>query len=138
MDASGVWDQRHADIDDLIRAGVCPPATRRDSPSAGRSISTPSPGRASSWWAAGRRYATVRDGEALFSGGLRNVFSLADLRMNRLLATFDEWARRHGRGAEVDPPERFEATSLPASPRLRLDLAGGEIQARRFRTSYRR
>ena len=38
------------------------------------------------------RWASVRDGLALFSGGLRNVCSLADLKMNRLLGGFDEWA----------------------------------------------
>ena len=45
------------------------------------------------------RLAMVRDGRALFSGGLRNVFSLADLKMNRLLDTFDEWALTSGRDA---------------------------------------
>ena len=38
------------------------------------------------------RWAAVRDGKALFSGGLRNQFALADLKMDRLLDTFDEWA----------------------------------------------
>jgi putative flavoprotein involved in K+ transport len=36
------------------------------------------------------RWAAVRDGSALSSGGLRNVFSLADLRLERLLNSFDE------------------------------------------------
>ncbi len=38
------------------------------------------------------RLAAVRDGTALFSGGLRNVFSLADLKQQRLLDGFDAWA----------------------------------------------
>jgi putative flavoprotein involved in K+ transport len=38
----------------------------------------------------------VRDGRALFSGGLRNVFSLADVKMNRLTDTFDKWALTSG------------------------------------------
>jgi hypothetical protein len=54
--------------------------------------------------------------------GLRNVFSLADLKMGRLLDTFDEWARTHGHGAEVGPPERFPPTRVPESTRLQLDL----------------
>ena len=47
------------------------------------------------------RWADVRDGRALFSGGLRNMFTLADLKMGRLLDTFDSWAQDHGRDAEV-------------------------------------
>ena len=87
------------------------------------------------------RWAAVRDGRALFSGGLRNVFSLADLKLERLLDTFDEWARTDGRDAEVDPPERFAPTRVPASPRLQLDLRSGEIRtivwATGFRPDYR-
>src|SRR4026207_1360637 len=73
------------------------------------------------------RLAAVRDGRALFSGGLRNQFALADLKMNRLLDTFDEWARSHARDAGVGAPERFEPTRAPASSRLDLDLRRGEI-----------
>jgi len=51
-------------------------------------------------------------------GGLRNVFSLADLKMRRLLDTFDEWARTSGRDAEFGPPERFAPTRVPSSARV--------------------
>ena len=68
------------------------------------------------------RLAAVRDGRALFSGGLRNVFSLADLKMNRLLGAFDEWAaaqrpRRRGRrprALRADPGARQDPA--PARP----------------------
>ena len=83
------------------------------------------------------RWAAVRDGRALFSGGLRNVFSLADLKMRRLLDTFDEWARAHGRDADVDPPERFAPTRVPPSPRLQLDLGSGEIRSIVWATGFR-
>ena len=50
---------------------------------------------AAAWsWLGG--WSAVRDGRALFSGGLRNQFALADLKMERLLDTFDEWARTSG------------------------------------------
>ena len=42
------------------------------------------------------RLAGIRDGKAQFSGSLRNVCALADLKMNRLLASIDEWAERSG------------------------------------------
>ena len=73
------------------------------------------------------RLAMVRDGKALFSGGLKNVFALADLKLERLLDSFDAWASASGRDAEVGPPERFAPTRVPGSPRWQLDLASGEI-----------
>jgi putative flavoprotein involved in K+ transport len=83
------------------------------------------------------RLAAVRDGRALFSGGLRNQFALADLKMNRLLETFDEWARAHARDTDVGPPERFEPTSTPPSSRLNLDLRSGEIRSIVWATGFR-
>ncbi len=90
------------------------------------------------------RWAAVRDGRALFSGALRNVCSLADLKMNRLLGVFDEWAAAGGSGGsgeEVDPPEPLAPTQMPDSPRLQLDLRSGEIRtvvwATGFRPDYR-
>ena len=81
--------------------------------------------------------ATVRDGRALFSGGLRNVFSLADLKMNRLLDSFDEWALTSGRDAEFGAPERFAPTVPPDSARLQVDLRSGEIAAVVWATGFR-
>ena len=83
------------------------------------------------------RLAGVRDGFALFSGGLRNVFSLADLKMERLLDTFDAWALKAGRDGEAGPVERFSPTRAPASPRLRLDLRSGEIRTVLWATGFR-
>ncbi len=83
------------------------------------------------------RWAAVRDGHALFSGGLRNVFSLADLKMERLLDMFDEWAKAEGADAGVGPPERFPATRVPESTRLQLDLRSGEIAAIVWATGFR-
>jgi putative flavoprotein involved in K+ transport len=55
------------------------------------------------------------------------MFALADLKMERLLDTFDEWATAHPEGLDVGPQERFEPTRMPASSRLVLDLGSGEI-----------
>jgi putative flavoprotein involved in K+ transport len=138
MDASGVWDQRYDEVDDLPRARRLP------SP---QLVGTP--GRATldlnALGALGvelvGRLAAVRDGRALFSGGLRNVFSLADLKMNRLLGTFDEWATASGRdvagGPGLGPPERLEPTRVPASPRWQLDLGSGEITSVVWATGFR-
>lgn len=69
------------------------------------------------------RLAGVRDGTAQFSGGLRHVCTLADLKMNRLLATFDEFAQTAGLAGALDAPRRFAPTRIDGPPLLTLDLA---------------
>ena len=134
MDASGVWDERYDEIDDLNRARSLPSPQLVGTPDrATLDLNTLA--------AAGvelvGRWAAVRDGKALFSGGLRNQFALADLKMNRLLDTFDAWASENGRAADTDPPERFEPTGVPASSRLDLDLTSGEIRSIVWATGFR-
>ena len=57
--------------------------------------------------------------------------------MNRMLDTFDEWARVNSREADVGEPERFEPTRPPASSRLDLKLASGEIRTVIWATGFR-
>jgi len=147
MDASGVWDQRHDEVDDLERArGLPSPQLAGTSGRAAVDLNT----LIDQGVEPVGRFAAVRDGRALFSGGLRNVCSLADLKMNRLLAAFDSWALTDaagaissgGAGPDIDDkPEAPEPTRVPASPRLQLDLRGGEIRtvvwATGFRPDYR-
>jgi len=134
MDASGVWDQRYDEVDDLTRARRLPSPQLVGTPD--RTTLDLNALAAMGVQLIGR-WAAVRDGRALFSGGLRNVFSLADLKMARLLDTFDEWARRHGRDAEVGPPERLPPTNVPESTRLQLDLGSGEIRSIVWATGFR-
>jgi putative flavoprotein involved in K+ transport len=134
MDASGLWGQRYDEVDDLTRARRLPSPqlvgtaerTTLDL-NALTSMGVELVGR----WAA------LRDGRALFSGGLRNMFSLADLKMERLLDGFDEWALTDGADSEVAAPERFAPTEVPASARLQLDLRSGEIRAIVWATGFR-
>jgi putative flavoprotein involved in K+ transport len=138
VDASGVWDQRYDEIDDLTRARRLPSPQLVGTPR--RTTLDLNALTAMDVELVGR-WAAVRDGRALFSGGLRNVFSLADLKMERLLGTFDEWAKTDGYDAEVGTPERFAPTRVPESTRLQLDLRSGEIRtivwATGFRPDYR-
>jgi putative flavoprotein involved in K+ transport len=134
MAESGVWDQRYDEVEDLARARRLPSPQLVGTPeratldlNALTSMGVELVGR----WAA------VRDGRALFSGGLRNMFSLADLKMVRLLDTFDEWAAAAGRDAEVGPVERFGPTRVPESTRLQLDLGSGEIATIVWATGFR-
>jgi len=134
MDASGVWNQRYDEIDDLTRARGLPSPQLVGSPQ--RTTLDLNALSAAGVEIVGR-FAAVRNGRALFSGGLRNQFALADLKMNRLLDTFDEWARTHSRETEVGPAERYEATRVPPSSRLGLDLRNGEIRSIVWATGFR-
>ena len=134
MDASGVWNQRYDEIDDLTRARNLPSPQLVGTPE--RSTLDLNTLTAAGVEIVGR-LAAVRDGRALFSGGLRNHFALADLKMERLLDTFDDWAREHSRDADVGAPERFEPTRAPASSRLDLNLGSGEIRSIIWATGFR-
>jgi putative flavoprotein involved in K+ transport len=134
MHTSGVWNQRYDEIDDLTRARKLPSPQLVGTPE--RSTLDINALADAGVEIVGRLSA-VRDGRALFSGGLRNQFALADLKMERLLDTFDEWARTHTRDADVAPPERFEKTRVPASSRLSLDLTNGEIRSIIWATGFR-
>jgi len=134
MDSSGVWDQRHDEVEDLTRARRLPSPQLVGTPE--RTTLDLNALAALGVQMVGR-LAAVRDGRALFSGGLRNMFSLADLKMNRLLGTFDEWAHASGRDGEVGPVQRFSPTDVPAAPRLQLDLRSGEIGAIVWATGFR-
>jgi putative flavoprotein involved in K+ transport len=134
MDASGVWGQRYDEIDDLTRARRLPsPQLVGTEDRTTLDLNA----LASAGVELVGRWAAVRDGRALFSGGLRNVFSLADRKLRRLLDTFDEWAGTHGYDAEVGPPERLAPTRVPESARLQLDLRSGEIRAIVWATGFR-
>ncbi|MFG2040517.1 NAD(P)-binding domain-containing protein [Dactylosporangium sp. NPDC048998] len=137
MHTSGVWDQRYDQIDDLTRARRLPSPQLVGASEASERRTLDLNALAAMGVGLVGRWAAVRDGRALFSGGLRNVFSLADLKMERLLDTFDAWARGDGRDAEVDGPERFAPTRVPESNRLQLDLRSGEIRAIVWATGFR-
>jgi putative flavoprotein involved in K+ transport len=133
MDAAGIWNQRYDEIDDLQRARRLPSPQLAGSP--GRTTLDLNTLTASGIRLVGR-LAAVRDTRLLFSGSLRNQFALADLKMERLLDTFDQWARANGGDANDVPAERLEPTRVPATSRLDLDLARGEIQSIVWATGF--
>ena len=135
MDVSGIWNQRFDEIDDLTRARRLPSPQLVGTP--GRTTLDLNALSAMGVELVGR-FAGVRDGRALFSGGLRNLFALADLKMERLLDAFDEWVHANARNVDVvDQPERFEPTRVPPSSRLQLDLRNGEIRSIVWATGFR-
>ena len=134
LDASGVWDQRYDELEDLPRARRLPSPQLVGTPE--RTTLDLNALAATGVELVGR-WAAVRDGRALFSGGLRNVCSLADLKLERLLDVFDEWARTDGGDRGVAAPERFAPTEVPRSARLELDLRRAEIRAIVWATGFR-
>jgi putative flavoprotein involved in K+ transport len=133
MDAAGVLDERYDEVPDLTRARNLPSMQLVGSPeritmdlNALRRIGVRLVGR----------LAGVRDGRAQFSGSLRNMCALADLKLGRLLDTFDGWAAETGFD-DCDPPQRFAATEVPASPPLTLNLGSGEIRSVVWATGFR-
>jgi putative flavoprotein involved in K+ transport len=134
MDAAGVWDQRYDAIDDITRARKLPSPQLVGTPE--RTTLDLNALGAMGVGLVGR-LAAVRDGRAMFSGALRNMFALADLKMERLLDGFDAWARENGRDADVADPERFEPTRVPESSRLQIDLRDGGIRSIMWATGFR-
>lgn len=135
MDATGLNDERYDEVENLTRARSLPSfqlagyADRRNVDlNALASLGVKLVGR----------LAGIRDGKAQFSGSLRNVCELADLKLNRLLKRIDEWAAENG--VRGDPPHRPEPTRVEASPPLGLDFdragIGTIIWATGFRPDY--
>jgi putative flavoprotein involved in K+ transport len=133
MEASGIWNQRYDEIDDVDRARRLPSPQLVGSP---ERLTLDLNALSDAGVEIVGRLAAVREGRALFSGGLPNQFALADLKMNRLLESFDEWALGVP-DLEVAPAERFEPTRAPRAPRLGLDLASGEIRSIVWATGFK-
>jgi len=80
--------------------------------------------------------AGLRDGQAQFSGSLRNTCMLADLKQNRLLTAIDDWVERRGRSIGIAPAERYAPTAVDAPARLTLNLTA-EVRTVLWATGYR-
>ena len=134
MDATGLNDERYDQVENLRRARslssfqIAGYADRRNIDlNALTSLGVKLVGR----------LAGIRDGKAQLSGSLRNLCELADLKQNRLLNTFDEWAAENGISGAVDPPHRPEPTRVEASPPLGLDFGRARIRTILWATGFR-
>jgi len=83
------------------------------------------------------RLAGIRDGKTQFSGSLHNKVNRADLKMNRLLDTIDEWITERDLDGRYAPPHRFERTRVETSPPLELNLDKSDIRTVLWATGYR-
>ena len=134
MDAIGLLDERYDEVDDIVRARNLP-SLQLAGFADRRTIDL------NSLTAIGvklvGRLAGIANGRAQFSGSLRNMCALADLKMNRLLDAIDQWASEQAIDGDVDPPRRFDPTEVEASPPLGLDLTHGQVKTIVWATGFR-
>ena len=130
--ATGVLAERYDEVDDLARARRLP------SPQlVGSAVPVDLAALVADDVRLVGRLASVGDGVAHFSGSLRNVCALADLKMARFLGRADEWAKASGLDDELPPPSRPSRTPVPDRPCLSLDLAAGEISTVVWASGFR-
>ena len=80
------------------------------------------------------RFMGVNNGAAQFSGSVRNVCALADLKMRRLLNTIDEAIPAD---VDAEPADTFEDTRIDDSPTLTMNLGNGSIRTIIWATGFR-
>src|SRR5215475_14271114 len=83
------------------------------------------------------RLVGLHDGKAQFSGSLANHCALADLKMNRLLASIDDWVHANGFTERFSAPHRDEPTDVGPEARLSMDLHHSRIRTVIWATGYR-
>lgn len=134
MHSAGVLDEGIDDVDDIVRARNLPSPQLVGSRE--RQILDLNAMTDSGVSLIGR-FMAVRDGVAMFSGSLKNVCALADLKMGRLLDTIDEWADSFDDSKSFAPSERFERTRVDEQPPLTLNLAREGFATILWATGYR-
>ncbi len=134
MDVTGLHGERYDEIDDINRARRVPSfqlagSTERRTLdlNALTGIGVKLVGR----------IAAISHGKAQFSGSLHNNCAMADLKMNRLLSIFDQWATENGLDGDVDAPHRLAPTEVEAVPPLGMDLGTERIRTIIWATGYR-
>lgn len=133
MDGAGVQNERYDAVDDITRARRVPSlqlAGTVDRSTLDLNVLTDSGVTLTG------RLAGIANGKVQFAGSLRNMCALSDLKMGRLLETFDTWARENGVDGSVAPPHRLPPTRVADQPLLGLDLAG-TIKTIIWATGYR-
>ncbi len=134
MDVTRLHDERYDEVDDIDRARRVPSAQLAGSTerktldlNALTSIGVKLVGR----------IAGIAEGKAQFSGSLHNNCAMADLKMNRLLGTIDEWVTSKGLDGQIEAPHRPLPTEVEKAPPLGMDLKNGRIRTILWATGYR-
>ncbi len=112
LDRIGRLDERYDEVDDLVRARHVPSPQLVGTPDRTDIDLNTLTTRGASLVG---RLGAVNGSTASFSGSLRNVCNLADLKLKRLLNTIDQWAG-------VDDGPRPEPTRVDDHPHVLIDL----------------
>ena len=133
MELIGRLDERHEEVDEILKArkGASPQligTPERRSLGLNELVESGVQIRG--------RLGAIRNGVAMFSGGLRNHCALADQKMQRLLDEIDAWIDEKG-VKDAGPPERFAPTTIPKGTPLTLDLNEGKIESIVWATGLR-
>lgn len=134
LDAAGILDERYDEIDDVVRARRLPSPQlvgSHDPAMLDLNYMTDDGARLVG------RLMGISDGVAQFSGSLKNVCALADLKMNRMLDAIDEWAAGSPDADRFEPPERFATTRVDESPALTLEFRRAGINTIIWATGFR-
>lgn len=134
MDAAGLLDTGHDEVADVNRARSVPSLQLVGSPTR-ETISLNS--LQSGGVTIVGRVMGLDGARVRFSGALANVCHLADLKMNRLLKSIDEWAEHAGLSGTLEPTYRLRPTDVPETPLLELDLHAAGIRTVLWATGYR-
>ena len=127
-------DERYDEVDDIVRARRVPSMQLAGSPeratfdlNALTGIGVKLVGR----------LAGIRDGRAQFSGSLRNKCELADLKLDRLLDTIDEWATATAWTTRCRRRTGSSRRSCPSHRRSASISRSGAIQTIIWATGFR-
>jgi putative flavoprotein involved in K+ transport len=134
LDQLGILDERYDEIDDIVRGRSLPSpqlvgSVQRSTLDLNRLIDQGIKIRG--------RLAGFSESQAQFSGSLKNTCALADLKMDRLLNSIDDWITANDQNARFDPPVRYLRTKVEESPPLLMNLADNNIKTILWATGYR-
>jgi putative flavoprotein involved in K+ transport len=132
LERIGRLDERYDEVDDLVRARHVPSPQLVGTPERGDLDLNALTARGASLVG---RLSAVTGNTASFSGSLRNVCTLADLKLNRLLETIDEWAA--SAGLDGGPGSRPEPTRVDDDPRIFIDLVAEGFDTVLWATGFR-
>jgi putative flavoprotein involved in K+ transport len=134
LDRVGISDERYDEVDDLDRARRLPSPQLVGTP---EKVTLDLNSMLDKGARLVGRLMGINGRVAQFSGSLRNVCALADLKMNRMLKNIDEWVEENDDASSYGASERFEFTRVEDSPPLMLDLDKEGIRTILWATGFR-
>jgi putative flavoprotein involved in K+ transport len=134
LDRVGISDERYDEVDDVVRARRLPSPQLVGTP---QKYTLDLNAMTSKGVNLVGRLMGFNNDVAQFSGSLKNVCALADLKMNRMLNTIDDWIEDNDDASSFDPPQRFDSTRVDESPPLTLNLIKEGIHTILWATGFR-